>query len=271
MISILGCGWYGLALGKALVAQGVKVNGSTTSAERLPELAAAGLNPFVVQLSGDGSTFNEDFFKCDTLIISIPPKLRSGDGDSYISKLQTVISNIIKHHIRKIIYVSSTGVYPDNNTLLNEQSVFEPNTTSAKILYEAEELFRNQTDFKTAIIRFGGLVGPGRNPGRFFAGKQNIPNGQAPVNLVHLDDCIGLTQAILNQQAFGHTFNACSPHHPHKSWFYTQASLNAGLPQPHFVDDLKEWKTIDSINVPAILNYKFKVNDWQKCFEGTCF
>ncbi|MFD1255463.1 SDR family NAD(P)-dependent oxidoreductase [Mucilaginibacter terrae] len=271
MISILGCGWYGLALGKALVKNDAKVKGSTTSAARLHELANNGLVPYILQLPGTGSSINEDFFSCQTLIISIPPKLRSGDGDNYIVKLQLVISLIIKHQIKQVIYISSTGVYLESNSVVNELTVPNPDTLPGKILFEAEELFRNQTDFKATIIRFGGLVGPGRHPGRFFAGKQNIPNGQAPVNLIHQQDCVGLTQSILNQQAFGYTFNACSPHHPHKSWYYTQAAVHAGLPLPHFVDELKDWKAIDSVNVPAVLGYEFKVNDWQKCFDGNLF
>jgi nucleoside-diphosphate-sugar epimerase len=271
MISILGCGWYGLALGKALVTGGVKVKGSTTSAGRLHELTGAGLTPYIIQLSGDDSIVEDAFFDCETMIISIPPKIRSGNGDEYTTKLQLLISHIVKSNISNVIYISSTGVYPDDNSVVNEQTVPKPNTDSGKILFEAEELFRNQTQFQTTIIRFGGLVGPGRHPGRFFAGKQNIPNGQAPVNLVHLQDCIGLTLSVLNQQAFGHTFNACSPHHPHKSWFYTQAAINAGLPLPHFIDELKEWKTINSTNVPAILSYEYEVIDWQKCFKGKCF
>jgi nucleoside-diphosphate-sugar epimerase len=270
MISILGCGWFGLALGKALIAEGIEVKGSTTSAGRLHELTGAGLTSYIIQLSGDDTIVDYAFFDCETLIISIPPKIRSGDGDDYIAKLHLIISHIVRSKISNVIYISSTGVYPDVNAVVNEQTVPLPNTASGKILFEAEQLFRNQTQFQTTIIRFGGLVGPGRHPGRFFSGKQNIPNGQAPVNLIHLQDCIGLTLSVLNQQAFDHTFNACSPHHPHKSWFYTQAAINTGLPLPNFIDELKEWKTINSTNVPAILSYEYEVDNWQKCFDSNC-
>jgi len=58
-------------------------------------------------------------------------------------------------------------------------------------LYRSEQLFHENTNFQTTVIRLAGLIGPGRNPARFFAGKTNIPNGNAPVNLIHLDDCIG--------------------------------------------------------------------------------
>ena len=46
------------------------------------------------------------------------------------------------------------------------------------------------------ILRLAGLVGPGRHPGRFFAGK-SAPDGQHGVNLVHLEDVIGAIELLL--------------------------------------------------------------------------
>jgi nucleoside-diphosphate-sugar epimerase len=270
MISILGCGWYGLALGNALALDGYEVKGSTTSPHRVSELTAAGLKPYIVKLSEGVLETEPDFFNCDTLVVSIPPKLRSGYTD-YIPNLQQLIAYILKYNIKRVIFISSTGVYPESNSVVDEGTIPQPNSELGKTLLEAEELFRYQTEFKTAIIRFGGLVGPGRHPGRFFAGKKNIPNGQAPVNLIHLQDCIVLTQSIIKQDAFGYTFNACSPHHPAKAVFYTVAAQHAGLPIPEFIDELKEWKTVTSINTTGILNFEYKVNNWQQCFEQDLF
>lgn len=271
MISILGCGWYGLALGKALAKGGNKVKGSTTSSERLNQLQLAGLSAHIINLTAEIPAIDESFFECDTLIVSIPPKLRSGDGVNYLAKIQSVIGFIIKYNINEVIYISSTGVYPDSNTVVDETVTPEPNTSSGKILFAAEELFRNHTAFKTTIVRFGGLVGPGRHPGRFFSGKNDIPNGQAPVNLIHLNDCVPITLAILNNKAFGYTFNACSPDHPAKGAFYTQAALHASLTPPQFIDELKDWKIVESVNTLHLLNYKLAVNNWQECFATNCF
>jgi nucleoside-diphosphate-sugar epimerase len=190
-VSILGCGWYGLALAKALMARGETVKGSTTSAEKLMALKAEGIIPFLIDLSADEAAYDTNFFRCDVLVIAIPPKSRSGEGGEYVPKLQRVINAINQHQIKKVILISSTGVYADLNMKVNEVAAPQPNTASGKILLEAEELFRQQTAFKATVIRFGGLIGPGRDPGRFFAGKKDIPNGLAPVNMIHLDDCIG--------------------------------------------------------------------------------
>ena len=266
-VSILGCGWYGLALAKALVADGIAVNGSTTSPEKLDVLNAAGIEPYLIDLSAEPSTYKPDFFDCDTLVIAIPPKARSGAGAAYVPKLQRVIGAIIQHSIQKVILISSTGVYADLNKEVNENDDTATDTPSGLILAEAEQLFKHQTAFKTTIIRFGGLIGPGREPGRFFAGKTDIPNGLAPVNMIHQNDCIGITRAVLDKDTFGYTFNACTPHHPAKFAFYTQAAAKAGLEKPEFISELKEWKIINSVNVPQILGYGYQIKNWYDWFR----
>ncbi|RWY53678.1 SDR family oxidoreductase [Mucilaginibacter gilvus] len=261
-IGILGCGWYGLALAKALVADGITVKGSTTSPEKLTVLADAGIIPFIIDLSAE-TTLPPSFFDCDVLVIAIPPKARSGAGAEYVPKLQRVIDAIHKSRVNKVILISSTGVYADLNQEVNELTPPQPNTAAGQVLFEAEELFNQQTALKTTIIRFGGLIGPGRDPGRFFAGKKDIPNGLAPVNLIHLDDCIGISRAIIQQDVFGYTINACTPHHPPKLAFYMQAADQANLPLPEFLPELKEWKIVSSEVVGKQLIYNYQIDNWQ--------
>lgn len=261
-ISILGCGWYGLPLATVLVNDGYKVKGSTTSADKVEQLTNAGIEPFVLDLAADQSTFPEGFFDTDVLIIAIPPKTRSGEGQEYLPKMEKVVASITIHQISKVILISSTGVYADMNKVVTEDTPPEPDTQSGKILLEVEILFQQQSSFKTAIIRFGGLVGPGRHPGRFFAGKHDIANGLAPVNLIHLDDCIGITESIISKNAYGYVFNAVAPHHPTRADFYTQAAEQGGLALPDFILQLDKWKIVESKNVPQVLNYQYDANNW---------
>jgi len=56
-VTICGCGWLGLPLGKFLVGKGFDVKGSTTREEKFSQLQEAGIQPFRVSLdpsfSGD--------------------------------------------------------------------------------------------------------------------------------------------------------------------------------------------------------------------------
>lgn len=256
----MGCGWYGLALAKYLIARKYTVKGSTTSEEKLQTLEQAGLKPYLLNFTAEEAVYDPDFFDCDVLWIAIPPKSRSGEGDSYVKKIENIAKAAKTNGVKRVVYISSTGVYGDHNREVNELTPPEPISTSGKILLQAEDLLRNQTASQYTIIRFGGLIGPGRNPGRFFAGKKNIPNGKAPVNLIHLDDCLSISEAILNNDFWGHTLNACSPQHPEKSAFYTKAAETSGLEKPEFIDELLEWKIVNSVYIEPKLHYKFKTN-----------
>ena len=250
-----------MALAKVLVELGITVKGSTTSAEKFEVLSTNGIQPYLVQIDADSESFDPEFFECDVLVISITPKFRKGETEGYLPKLKRIIHAIQQHQITKVIYTSSTGIYGDHNGEVNELTDPAPDTESGRILLEAEKLLASQPSFKTTILRFGGLVGPGRHPGRFFSGKKDIPNGKAPVNLIHLNDCVGISMAIIQQNAFGYVFNACSPHHPSKADFYKSAALLGGFVVPEFVDELKQWKIVNSANLSAFLGYKFVIGN----------
>ena len=252
-ISILGCGWYGLPLAEKLISKGFEVKGSSTSHEKLETLKAVGIDPFKVNFEHDSEAFHPDFFNCELLIISIPPKRSSGQSQLYPDKIKRIKEAVIRYEVPRVVFISSTSVYGDVNQELNENSPTSPVTDSGKAMLEAENLLKAQNEFKISIIRFGGLIGPGRDPARFFAGKKGIPNGQAPVSMIHLDQCIEVTNAIIEKDAFGYTFNACSSNHPMKMDYYKQAALKSDLEVPEFIDELKEWKIISSINMEPVL------------------
>jgi nucleoside-diphosphate-sugar epimerase len=263
VISILGCGWYGRALAKSLIQKGISVKASATSAEKLEQLSAEGINPYLARFDADSENFDPAFFHCDILVIAITPKFRKGETTGYLPKINRIIDVIKQNQIKKVIYISSTGVYGDHNSEVSEADDPKPDTESGAILWEAEKLFQKEKAFKTTIIRFGGLVGPGRHPGRFFAGKKEIPNGLAPVNLIHLEDCVGISMAIIGKDAFGCLFNACSPDHPPKEDFYRDSTEKVGLSLPEFIHELNNYKIIISSNLNNILNYRFRIKNWK--------
>ncbi|PTT02141.1 NAD(P)-dependent oxidoreductase [Pedobacter sp. HMWF019] len=263
-ISILGCGWYGLPLAKALLDHGYHVKGSTTSQDKITLLAESGIKPYLLNLDPGNSIDPSDFFESDVLIVCIPPKRNSDHLLSYASKISKVANLAIQYKIAQILYISSTSVYHEENQVVDENTIPRPQTLSAQQILQAEQLLKDTTLFETTIIRFGGLIGPGRLPGRFFAGKKNIPNGRAPINLIHLTDCIGLTLHIIQHSVFGHLYNACCPDHLEKQLFYEAATRTLNLEAPEFIDELREWKIISSIQVPNFLEYSYKVSDWMK-------
>ncbi|WP_316785800.1 NAD(P)H-binding protein [Pedobacter frigiditerrae] len=264
-ISILGCGWYGLAMAKALVADGYHVNGSTTSEEKLETFKKLNIKPYLINFNGESVNYDESFFNCDVLIISIPPK-RNVQAD-YPNKIKNIALAAEKANVKQIIFISSTGIFQNGNFIVDDETIPEPNTTAGEVLLAAEKVLKENQALTTTIIRFAGLIGPERNLAKYFAGKTDIANGLAPINLIHLDDCIGITKAIIEQKAFGNIYHGVTPSHPSREEFYTKACLSSGFEKPEFIDELLDWKQVESKNVARFLAYQFKIENWMEYAE----
>lgn len=262
-ISILGCGWYGLPMAKKLVENGYSVKGSTTSEGKLATLASAGIEPFLIDAMNE--QLDVAFFDCDVLIISVPPK-KNAQAD-YPNKIKNIALAAEKAKVKQIIFISSTGIFQNGNFVVDETIIPEPNTAAGQVLLTAEQILMQNLSFSTTIIRFAGLIGPERNLAKHFAGKSNVPNGLAPINLIHLTDCIGITQAIIEQKAFGNLYHGVTPSHPTRKDFYTQACLKSNFEKPEFTNELLDWKQVESKNVPEILAYGYVFDNWNKYFN----
>jgi nucleoside-diphosphate-sugar epimerase len=257
-ISILGCGWLGVPLAKHLLEIGFSVKGSVTSAEKFELLRNEGILPFQVVLNETSVFIPEpEFFECDVLIISIPPRRIEGIERIFPAQISHVIPLVIKAGIRKVIFISSTSIYPDQLQTAREEDVFPPDKESGKALLLAENLLNNLTYFETTILRFGGLIGADRNPARFLQKSTRVV-ANTPVNLIHLDDCIAIIYEIIHHDIWGETLNACSPEHPYKKEFYGKAARISNFPEPLISEQLETYKIVDSSKLIRLLNYHFK-------------
>lgn len=260
-VSILGCGWLGLPLGVHLLSLGYAVKGTVTSPEKLDLLGNSGIQPY--QLVVDENRLqvsSPDFFDTDVVIISIPPRRVEGIERIFPAQTGLIISEVLKHKVGKVIFISSTSVYPENRQLVKETDQFLPDKASGKALLLAEELLKGETAFATTTIRFGGLIGADRNPARFLQ-KSGRAVANVPVNLIHLDDCIGIISAIISNDYWNETLNACCPEHPLKREFYGKAAEISGYDLPQFTEEDSEYKIVDSSKLIASLGYKFKYSN----------
>ena len=259
-ISILGCGWLGLPLAKALTENGFLVNGSTTSSEKITGLEQAGITPFLIEIGENSINGDVDQFldQSQVLIINIPPKLRGNSTENFVSKIQNILPFIEKSGIKKVLFVSSTSVFSDECEFVTEDTIPNPDTESGKQLLECEKLLQNNSNFETTILRFGGLIGEDRHPILFLAGRTNIENPEAPINLIHQEDCIGIILKIIDSNFWSETFNAVAPFHPSREAYYTQKAKEYDLELPIFAASKPSiGKTILSDKLEKVLNYQF--------------
>ena len=131
-----------------------------------------------------------------------------------------------------------------------------------KILVVLEKLFLQHSGFETTVIRFSGLIGRDRNPGKFFKEGRVVKNGMAPINLIHLDDCILIIQKICMTTFNGEIFNAAADTHPTKKDFYTAASnANKLVPATFLSNEDYNYKIISNEKKYTILHTIFDENN----------
>ncbi|TYP93303.1 Nucleoside-diphosphate-sugar epimerase [Fodinibius salinus] len=263
-ISILGCGWLGLPLAENLRDSGHTVKGSTTSAEKLNLLRNKNITPFLLELTPQIECEEcNDFWDSDLLVLNIPPgRGRDNIEEYHLQQINTVAEQLSGSPIDRLIFISSTSVYPPQPGIVAESDTEKGNAKrpSGNALLKAETLLMEQESFDTTIIRFGGLYGYDRNPAHFLAGRKNVSGGNAPINLIHRDDCIGIIDRIIDKDVRGEIFNGVSDGHPPKNMYYPAAAESLGLEPPSFdenEDKDKNYKVVSNRKLKELLDYRF--------------
>ena len=262
-ISILGCGWLGLPLADYLIGKGYSVKGSTRTPGELDVIKAHGIEPFYVVLDPElRGECVDGFFNSGVLVVNFPPERRDDIAEYHPAQIRSLIARIENSPVKKLLFVSSTSVYPDLNRDVSETDGVPPTKPSGIAFLEAERLLRDCGGLKTTIVRFGGFIGYDRMPGRFLAGKRDLTGGDAPVNLIHRDDCVAIIHRIIERNVWGETLNACADEHPARKEYYSAQARKLGLDPPGFKDGgAGGYKLVRSDKLKKLLDYDFKHPD----------
>ncbi len=265
-VSILGCGWLGLAVGEYLNLKGFTVKGSVTNDAKKPKLEAAGIRPYNIRLlpTPEGDDLKE-FLDSDLLIISIPPANSPDEMETKHASQIAVIKDAVENlPISKVIYISSTSVYPDVNGTVNENSDTAKDKQAKRILLAEAEL-RINTRLDATILRCGGLMGYDRIPGKYFAGMKDLDTGHIPVNFIHRDDVVYLIEYIIlknDSNAWNKVFNVVARKHPTRKEIYLKNAKEYGFEPPTFSENTsRPWKVVDSTKLEQKLGYTLKHPD----------
>lgn len=261
-VSIIGLGWLGLPLAISLKEKGFDVKGSTTSPEKLNELNSKGISTFMLKFipHPEGTAFLK-LFESDILFVNIPPRSRTMPESFHPEQIKFIKSMAVQAGVKKIIYVSSTSVYPDLNREFDEDFVLTKENTGNSALFQAENILLQDRDFDLTIIRFGGLLGVDRVPGKYFSGKTNVV-GDSPVNYIHRDDAVGISSWVIENNLWNQVFNGVAPEHPNRKLVYEKNATELGFAPP--VDyapvGRSPWKQISSQKIQSS-GYRFQIPD----------
>jgi nucleoside-diphosphate-sugar epimerase len=249
-----------MPLARTLASRGLEVRGSTTSEEKMDAIRDAGAIPHRLTLADTGIQGDATgFFSADWLIITVPP---SG-VEAYGRSIGALARQAVAGGTQKILFTSSTSVYPNLNQTVSEEDAGAPAGQqlgrNGDAVLDAERRLA-ACGAPVTVLRLAGLFGYDRHPARYMAGRQNIPAGDAPVNLVHQDDVIGAILAILEAGAGG-TYNVVAPGHPSRRDVYTAEAIRRGLEPPQFLHGMGEWKQVSGAKLTRATGYDYRHPD----------
>ncbi|MBF9237997.1 NAD(P)H-binding protein [Hymenobacter sp. BT683] len=264
-VLVLGCGWLGMALAHSLAATGHRVLGTTTTPEQIATMEMAGIEPHLLRLGADFGASSEALLHrllqaADVLVLNVPP--RASSAGAYPTLLRPVHRAVAAAGTKHVIFVSSTSVYPDEARMMRESDALSTRDAASDVLRAEGHFVPRYGQWKSTVVRLGGLIGPDRAPGRFLAGRRELANGNAPVNLLHLTDAVGVLAGIIKHDVWGHTFNVCAAQHPLRREFYPAAAHYLNLEAPTFkVEKGVSGKIVDSSSVRKLVPYQFQHDD----------
>ncbi|WP_125720274.1 NADP-binding protein [Pseudoalteromonas rubra] len=239
---VAGAGWLGMPVAQAAVAQGWQVQ-ATRRQPHDDELSR--------QLVHDGKTLvhnvslQQAFWLC-----AMPPGARREDSN-YLETLEATLALATELQMSGFLLCSSTGVYADADGHYTEQGALAAtDSRRQRILQQAEQLVLSHGG---KVLRLAGLVGPGREPGQFIAGKALRSSAQERVNMVHRDDVVAAIMCVMSQWPQARAvYNICSPAHPLKRDYYQAHCALAGTVPPSFASDDSKARIIDGSAIEAL-------------------
>ena len=248
-VGILGLGWIGEPLAIRLLKNGYDVVGTTTHTEKKHRLLHAGISTYLLEFSpfpvGEGV---DEIFDVDVLYINIPPARRTKSDNFHPDQIDQIRNLAENGRVKQIIYVSATSVYPDLGQEAVETDELSRSSTGNPALWEAEQILWKNKTFDLTVVRFGGLLGDNRIPGKYFSGKENVA-GHPPANYIYRNDAVKAIEWILKHALWNDTFNVVAPIHPKKSVIYEHNATSLGFlpPKSYEKEQLTPWKQISSV------------------------
>lgn len=166
--------------------------------------------------------FPADVTRADTLR-SLPPSIRvvvycltpgqhtdEAYRQIFVEGLGNLLQALDRHHLQRVIFVSSTGVYhQDDDSWVDEASPTSPAGFSGQRLLQAEQLLQ-ASGVGATCVRFSGIYGGDRT--RFLeqilAGELS-PEGGPFTNRIHEQDCIGVLEHLVSKAMAGESLADC--------------------------------------------------------------
>ncbi|MGY3942659.1 NAD-dependent epimerase/dehydratase family protein [Aeromonas tecta] len=248
---ILGAGWLGLPLAKALQDAGKRVLVTVSSAEKAERLRGEGIAALPLLMAPQMAAPLP--FTCDEMVICVPPS-KTEDYPAAVARLCLLAKAA---GTKKVLFISATSVWAPGQS---EEEMPSPAHARGARMLAAEQAVQAAGFECAMVLRPAGLYGPARHPGQFLAGK-TLDGGDQAVNLVHLDDVVAACLLMLDKGQDGDAYNLSAPVHPRREQLYPFASRLLGLTPPIFTEPRGDFLPIEGQRICQRLGFVYRWPD----------
>lgn len=265
---LVGCGYVGLALGKELVRQGHEVYGLRRSVEAGEALRSVGVQPLMADVTQPEQL--QKLAPSFDWVVNLVASTKGGDAADYrrvyLEGTRNLLAWLGPTPPRKFVYTSSTSVYGQTDgSQVKETSPTEPLADTAAVLVQTEKVLMDAASsrkFPAVILRVAGIYGPER--GHFF--QQYLRNeariegrGERILNMIHLDDVIGVIVASLASGRAGEVYNAVDDEPVMQVHFYRWLSETLGKWMPPIAEVPPDDDRKRGLTNKRVINRKLKM------------
>jgi len=233
-ILIIGCGDIGLRVAKQLIRH-YKVFALTSQASRFAELRAVGATPLLGDLDEPNSLWRLSAI-AETVIHLAPPQNR-GRLDQRTRNLTRILSQR-PNQVRRLIYVSTTGVYGNHSGAhVRETTPVQPESERAWRRVDAERVLRlwaPSHGVSLTILRVPGIYAMDRLPLERIEAKTPalVPEEDAYSNHIHSEDLARLVCAAVYHGKPQRVINACDGGETKMGDYFDQVADAFALARP---------------------------------------
>ena len=199
---VVGCGYLGMRVAERWLATGSRVWAVTRNAQRAAQLAAAGIEPIIADVT-DAAGYN-DLPTVATVFWAVGFD-RAGAAsyhDVHVGGLGRLLDSLPGKP--RVIVSSSTGVWADEDgQTVNEKTPTHPTREAGQVLLAAESVLRCHRLGPGVVLRFAGLYGPDRLPRltELKVGKPVPVDPNSWLNLIHVDDAAQIVCAVSDHKS----------------------------------------------------------------------
>lgn len=230
---ILGCGYLGRALTQRLRERGEAVIGVVRTPESAAAVAEAGGEPLQLDLTRADL---KALAPAGKQVFHLAPPPNDEERDALTAHLIESFWGI--GHPRRLVYVSTTGVYGDCGGAWVDESR-EPQPTAGRALrrWDAEQQLRRwsrDSGAELVILRVAGIYACDRLPLARIRSRQPVVRAdEAPwSNRIHADDLTSVCERAMDRAPAGALYNVCDGHPSTMTDYFCRVADAAGLPQP---------------------------------------